>query len=135
MLQAYGNWLCAPRERGLQNAAKEDRRGLSYETALSQMPSPKREVANRTFSVRQGRSPVQMMKRLSLLLAVMFVASMMFVAPVFAMGNNDNNDNGDHNNGNASIVHRNDNGGDHNNNGNGENKDHAKKHGEDRDHN
>jgi hypothetical protein len=73
-----------------------------------------------------------MMKRLSLLLAVMFVVSMMFVAPVFAMGNNDN---GDHNNGNVSIVHRNDNGGDHNNNGNSENKDHAKKHGEDRDHN
>ena len=36
-----------------------------------------------------------MIKRLSLLLAAMFVASMMFVAPVFATGDNDWNNNGD----------------------------------------
>jgi hypothetical protein len=56
-----------------------------------------------------------MFKRLSLLLAAMFVVSMMFVAPVFASGNGDNNngdewswcdDNGDHNgnsNGNGDV--------------------------------
>jgi hypothetical protein len=45
-------------------------------------------------------------KRLSLLLAAMFVVSMMFVAPVFASGNDGNDDwnNGDDN---ACAVHHN----------------------------
>src|SRR5215216_753806 len=37
-----------------------------------------------------------MMKRLSLLLAALFVASMVLVAPVFASGNHEHNNNGDH---------------------------------------
>jgi hypothetical protein len=36
-----------------------------------------------------------MMKRLSLLLAALFVASMVLVAPVFASGNHENNNGGD----------------------------------------
>jgi hypothetical protein len=72
-----------------------------------------------------------MIKRLSLLLAAMFVVSMMFAVPVFASGNGDNNngdewswcdDNGNHN-GNSNHDECDDNGdhnGDNNGNGNGD---------------
>jgi hypothetical protein len=57
-----------------------------------------------------------MMKRLSLLLAALFVASMVLVAPVFASGNHENN-NGEHkgNNEKVCVLHKDK--GDHNNNG------------------
>jgi hypothetical protein len=58
-----------------------------------------------------------MMKRLSLLLAALFVASMVFVAPVFASGNHENN-NGN-NNERVCVLHK-DKGDEHNN---GEHKD------------
>jgi hypothetical protein len=46
-----------------------------------------------------------MMKRLSLLLAALFVASMVLVAPVFASGNNgDDDDNGNANH-NGKVCH------------------------------
>jgi hypothetical protein len=61
-----------------------------------------------------------MMKRLSLLLAALFVASMVLVAPVFASGNHENN-NGEHkgNNEKVCVLHK-DKGDEHNN---GEHKD------------
>ena len=52
-----------------------------------------------------------MMKRLSLLLAALFVASMVLVAPVFASSNHENN-NGDHNE-KVCVLHKN-RGDDHN---------------------
>ena len=58
-----------------------------------------------------------MMKRLSLLVAALFVASMVLVAPVFASGNDENN-NGN-NNEKVCVLHK-DNGDEHNN---GEHKD------------
>ena len=58
-----------------------------------------------------------MMKRLSLLLAALFVASMVLVAPVFASGNHDNNNGGD--NEKVCVLHK-DKGDEHNN---GEHKD------------
>ena len=58
-----------------------------------------------------------MMKRLSLLLAALFVASMVLVAPVFASGNHENNNGGD--NEKVCVLHK-DKGDDHNN---GEHKD------------
>jgi hypothetical protein len=42
-----------------------------------------------------------MMKRLSLLLAALFVAATLFAAPVIASGNGDHNGNGDDHNGNG----------------------------------
>ena len=55
-----------------------------------------------------------MMKRLSLLLAALFVASMVLVAPVFASGNNgDHNGNANHNGGKVCVL-INDGGDDHN---------------------
>ena len=71
-----------------------------------------------------------MMKRLSLLLAALFVASMVLVAPVFASGNHDNNNGGD--NEKVCVLHK-DKGDEHNN---GEHKDyrwvseHNKDHGD-----
>ncbi len=61
-----------------------------------------------------------MMKRFALLLAALFVASMVLVAPVFASGNHENN-NGEHkgNNEKVCVLHK-DKGDDHNN---GEHKD------------
>ena len=58
-----------------------------------------------------------MMKRLSLLLAALFVASMVLVAPVFASGNHENNNGGD--NEKVCVLHK-DKGDEHNN---GEHKD------------
>jgi hypothetical protein len=58
-----------------------------------------------------------MMKRLSLLLAALFVASMVLVGPVFASGNHENNNGGD--NEKVCILHK-DKGDEHNN---GEHKD------------
>jgi hypothetical protein len=58
-----------------------------------------------------------MMKRFALLLAALFVASMVLVAPVFASGNGDNGNNND--NEKVCVLHNN-NGDDHNN---GEHKD------------
>jgi len=58
-----------------------------------------------------------MMKRLSLLLAALFVASMVLVAPVFASGNHENNNGGD--NERVCVLHK-DKGDEHNN---GEHKD------------
>src|SRR5919107_785353 len=58
-----------------------------------------------------------MMKRLSLLLAALFVASMVLVAPVFASGNHKNNNGGD--NEKVCVLHK-DKGDEHNN---GEHKD------------
>jgi hypothetical protein len=52
-----------------------------------------------------------MMKRLSLLLAALFVASMVLVAPVFASGNHENDNGGD--NEKVCVLHRNK-GNDHN---------------------
>jgi hypothetical protein len=60
-----------------------------------------------------------MMKRLSLLLAALFVASMVLVAPVFASGNHENNNGGD--NEKVCVLHK-DNGDEHKDN-NGEHKD------------
>jgi hypothetical protein len=57
------------------------------------------------------------MKRLSLLLAALFVASMVLVAPVFASGNHENNNGGD--NEKVCVLHK-DKGDEHNN---GEHKD------------
>ena len=53
-----------------------------------------------------------MMKRFALLLAALFVASMVLVAPVFASGNHENNNGGD--NERVCVLHKN-NGDDHNN--------------------
>ena len=53
-----------------------------------------------------------MMKRLSLLLAALFVASMVLVAPVFASGNHENDNGGD--NEKVCVLHK-DNGDEHNN--------------------
>jgi hypothetical protein len=58
-----------------------------------------------------------MMKRLSLLLAALFVASMVLVGPVFASGNHENNNGGD--NEKVCVLHK-DKGDEHNN---GEHKD------------
>ena len=58
-----------------------------------------------------------MMKRLSLLLAALFVASMVLVAPVFASGNHENNNGGDKEK--VCVLHK-DKGDEHNN---GEHKD------------
>ena|SRR5215203_3188624 len=58
-----------------------------------------------------------MMKRFALLLAALFVASMVLVGPVFASGNHENNNGGD--NEKVCVLHKN-NGDDHNN---GEHKD------------
>ena len=58
-----------------------------------------------------------MMKRFALLLAALFVASMVLVAPVFASGNHENNNGGD--NEKVCVLHK-DKGDDHNN---GEHKD------------
>jgi hypothetical protein len=60
-----------------------------------------------------------MMKRLSLLLAALFVASMVLVAPVFASGNHENNNGGD--NEKVCVLHK-DKGDEHKDN-NGEHKD------------
>jgi hypothetical protein len=60
-----------------------------------------------------------MMKRLSLLLAALFVASMVLVGPVFASGNHENNNGGD--NEKVCVLHK-DNGDEHKDN-NGEHKD------------
>src|SRR5215208_4522762 len=53
-----------------------------------------------------------MMKRLSLLLAALFVASMVLVGPVFASGNHENNNGGD--NEKVCVLHK-DKGDEHNN--------------------
>ena len=53
-----------------------------------------------------------MMKRLSLLLAALFVASMVLVGPVFASGNHENNNGGD--NERVCVLHK-DKGDEHNN--------------------
>ena len=45
-----------------------------------------------------------MMKRFALLLAALFVASMVLVAPVFASGNHENNNGG---NGKVCVLHKN----------------------------
>ena len=58
-----------------------------------------------------------MMKRFALLLAALFVASMVLVGPVFASGNHENNNGGD--NEKVCVLHK-DKGDDHNN---GEHKD------------
>jgi hypothetical protein len=58
-----------------------------------------------------------MMKRFALLLAALFVASMVLVAPVFASGNHENNNGGD--NEKVCVLHK-DKGDEHNN---GEHKD------------
>ena len=58
-----------------------------------------------------------MMKRFALLVAALFVASMVLVAPVFASGNHENNNGGD--NEQVCVLHK-DKGDDHNN---GEHKD------------
>src|SRR5215203_5033668 len=58
-----------------------------------------------------------MMKRFALLLAALFVASMVLVGPVFASGNHENNNGGD--NEKVCVLHKN-NGDEHNN---GEHKD------------
>jgi hypothetical protein len=71
-----------------------------------------------------------MMKRFALLLAALFVASMVLVAPVFASGNHENNNGGD--NEKVCVLHK-DKGDEHNN---GEHKDyrwvskHDKHHGD-----
>src|SRR5919112_2694994 len=59
-----------------------------------------------------------MMKRFALLLAALFVASMVLVGPVFASGNHENNNGGD--NEKVCVLHKDDNGDEHNN---GEHKD------------
>src|ERR671920_2496687 len=59
-----------------------------------------------------------MMKRFALLLAVLFVASMVLVGPVFASGNHENNNGGD--NEKVCVLDKDDNGDEHNN---GEHKD------------
>jgi hypothetical protein len=59
-----------------------------------------------------------MMKRFALLLAALFVASMVLVGPVFASGNHENNNGGD--NEKVCVLHKDDKGDEHNN---GEHKD------------
>ena len=70
-----------------------------------------------------------MMKRFALLLAVLFVASMVLVGPVFASGNHENN-NGDDNE-KVCVLHKDDNGDEHNN---GEHKDYRWVSEDDKDH-
>ena len=54
-----------------------------------------------------------MMKRLSLLLAALFVAATLFAAPVIASGNGDNNNNNNNNDKVCVLDHENDNGKDY----------------------
>ena len=69
-----------------------------------------------------------MMKRFALLLAALFVASMVLVGPVFASGNHENNNGGD--NEKVCVLHKN-NGDEHNN---GEHKDYRWVSEDDKDH-